>query len=93
VADRAGADQSVVEAGVVVSGDARDIGVSVGVGERVEDTVGAGFGSKDAGDRVNGEEGDDCRIGVQVGGNVDGRERVLSGISRPAVRRPRPRAD
>jgi len=92
VADRAGAGQDPVEARVAVSGSVHDTGVSVGVDERMEDAVGAGVGGKDADERVNGEEGDDRRIGVPVGGNVDGRKEAPSecprDISRPIIRRP-----
>ena len=38
-----------------VSGSVRDTGVSVGMGERVEDAVGADVAGKDAGERVNEE--------------------------------------
>ena len=93
VADEAGVGRGLAEARVAVSGSARDTGVSVGVGERVEDAVGAGVEVN----VVNGGEGDDRRIRVRVGGNVDRRKGVLSkclkGISRPAIRRPRLGAD
>ncbi len=95
MADRAEAGKGLAEAGVTVSGSVRDTGVSVGVGERIEDAVGAGVevnAGKDTGERFNGEEGDDRRIGVPVEGNVDRRKGVLSkclrDISRPVVRRP-----
>jgi hypothetical protein len=52
----------LVEARVAVSRSARDTVVSVGVGERVEDAVGAGVEVN----AVNGEEGDGRRIGVRV---------------------------
>jgi len=97
LADRADAGQGSAEARVAVLGSVRDAGVAVSVGERAEDAMGAGVGGKGAGERVNREEGDDCRVGVRVGGNVDGRKRVLSkwlrDISRPVIRRPWPGAD
>ena len=75
-------------------------GVSVGVGEGVGNVVGAGVEvnvGKGAGERVNGEEGDDRRIGVRVGGNVDERKGVLSkclrDISGLVIWRPWPGAD
>jgi hypothetical protein len=89
VADRAGAGQGLAEARVAVSGNFRNTGVSVGVGERAEDAVGAGVEVN----AVNGEEGDDRRIRVRAGGNVGRRKGVLSkclrDISRPVIRRPR----
>jgi hypothetical protein len=78
VADRADAGQGLAEARVAALGSIPDAGVSVGVGKRVEDAVGASVRGKKAGERVNGEEGDDCRGGVRMGGNVDGRREVLS---------------
>ena len=92
IADRADAGQGSAEARVAVSGSVRDAGVAVGVGERMEDAMGVGVGGKGARERVNREEGDDCRVGVRVGGNVDGRKRVLSkwlrDISCPVIRWP-----
>ena len=64
VADRAGAGQDPVEASVAVSGNVHDTGLSVAVGERIEDTLGASAGGKDVGESINGEEGDDRRIGA-----------------------------
>ena len=97
VADRAGAGQDPVEASVAVSGSVHDTGLSVAVGERIEDTVGASASGKDVDERINGEEGDDRRIGARVGGNVDGRKEALSkcprDLSRPVIWRPRLRAD
>ena len=88
VADRVGAGQGLAEARVAVSGNFRNTGVSVGVGERAEDAVGAGVEVN----AVNGE-GDDRRIRVRAGGNVGRRKGVLSrclrDISRPVIRRPR----
>lgn len=97
MAGRAGIDRGLAEAGVAVSGSVRDTGGSIGVGEKVEEAVGAGLGGKDTGERLNGEEGDDRTVGVQVGSSVDGRKGVLSkclrDISRPVIRWPRPGAD
>jgi len=88
VADRAGAGQDPVEASVAVSGSVHDTGLSVAVGERIEDTVGASAGGKDVGER---------RIGARVGDNVDGRKEALSkcprDLSRPVIWRSRLRAD
>ena len=97
MADRAGIDRGLAEAGVAVSGSVRDTGVSVGIGKGMEEAVGAGVGGKDTGERCNGEEGDDRTVGVRVGSSVDGRKGVLSkclrDISRPVIRWPRPGAD
>jgi hypothetical protein len=43
-----------VEARVAVSGSVHDTGLSVAVGERIEDTVGASAGGKDIGECING---------------------------------------
>ena len=93
MADRVGAGPDLAEARVAVSDRVHDTGVSVGVGERMEDTVSAGVGvnaGKDIGERFSREEGDDHRIGVR-GGNVDRRRGVLSkclrDISHPVIRR------
>jgi len=53
VADRAGAGQDPVEASVAVSGSVHDTGLSVAVGERIEDTrrIGARVG-----DNVDGRK-------------------------------------
>jgi len=89
VADSAGAGQDPVEARVVVSESIHDTGLSAAAGERIEDTVGASAGGKDVGECINGEEGDDRRIGARVGGNVDGRKEALSkcprDLSRPVI--------
>ena len=88
VADRAGAGQDPVETRVAVSRSDHDTGLSVAVGERIEDTVGASAGGKDVGER---------RIGARVGDNVDGRKEALSkcprDLSRPVIWRSRLRAD
>ena len=81
MADRVGAGRGL-EAREAVSGSVRDTGASVGVGEGVKGTVGAGVRGKDADERVNGGEGDDHRIGVRVSSKIirrmDIREIVVS---------------
>ena len=64
VADSAGAGQEPLEARVAVSGSVHDTGLSVTVGERIEDTVGASAGGRAVGECINVEEGDDRRIGA-----------------------------
>jgi hypothetical protein len=69
VADRVGAGPDLAEARVGVSDRVHDTGGSVGLGERMKDTVSAGVGvkaGKDTSERFNGEEGDDRRIRVRV---------------------------